>query len=101
MGKTSRLPANCGSQKLWMTSYAPILSETVRPTGTCNSLAVVRLYSGYRNSHHHWWPTTSMVSRLPVGLVFSLKIAFTVGTAIIARIRAGITVQMTSTTVFP
>src|ERR1041385_65033 len=39
-GKTSRLPANWGTQKLWITSTVVIRRFTVFPTGTCISSAV-------------------------------------------------------------
>ena len=45
-GKTSRFPANCGIQKEWSTSTVFIRRSTVRPTGTCISLAVTIPSSG-------------------------------------------------------
>ncbi len=65
-GIRSRLPVRFGTQKLWMTSRDIVLSTTGTPTGMCSSFGVLTrsdgLTSWYWNSHHHWWPTTSIVT---------------------------------------
>ena len=75
--------------------------STVLPVGTSMSPAVTRLYSGYRNSHHHWCPITSITRGLSVGTSAVLKIVWTVGTAMNARMTAGMTVQTISSVVLP
>src|SRR5438034_11466804 len=58
-GIASRLPPSGGAQNEWITSAEVMESCTTLPSGTCNSFAVTSASSGYRNSHHHWWPITS------------------------------------------
>ena len=58
--------------------------------------------SVYLNCHHHCLPTTvTWTTSGPVGFLARLKIVATVGTAITARISAGMIVQLISSTVLP
>ncbi len=66
----------------------------------CSSFAVRIPCSGYVTSNHHWWPMTS-TCMAPGSHSVSSKTVWTVGTAITARIRAGITVQTTSSLALP
>src|SRR5690242_12747914 len=65
-GIRSRLPWILGAQKLWITSAELVSNTTGTPTGTWISFAVVTVKSacgfGYCTSHHHWCPTTLMLT---------------------------------------
>jgi cytochrome c oxidase subunit II len=52
-GSRSCFPASLGTQKLWMTSFDVIATNTGCPTGMWISLAVVMFFPGYVTSHHH------------------------------------------------
>src|SRR5258706_3896626 len=65
------------------------------------AFAVVAPYSGYLNSHHHWWPVTSMFNDPGAACACVMKIVLTVGTAMNTRITAGISVQAISSLVLP
>ena len=49
-GIRSFLPCRFGTQKLWITSSACSVMTTGRPTGTCSSLAVVKMRDGSASS---------------------------------------------------
>src|SRR5438477_283652 len=58
LGTASAVPANCGIQKLWITSRELMSSTTFCPAGSTRSLAVTMSTlpswsRSYSNDHHH------------------------------------------------
>ena len=79
------------------------VSETGVLIGMCISFAVSTPFpwSVYENCHHHCRAVTVTFTTLPVGFLARLKMVATVGTAITARMSAGMTVQLISRTELP
>ena len=102
-GTTSRLPPSWGIQNEWMTSGAFRRKSTTRPAGRCSSLAVATPSAGYLNSHHHWWPATSIRSGSAVaaGASCVLNTARMVGMPMTSRMTAKATVHDISSRVWP
>src|SRR5437773_2062627 len=100
-GMASRLPPSAGAQNEWMTSAEVMDSCTGRPRGRCGSFAVTSASSGYRNSHHHWWPITSTFRASAGASPAVAKMVRTVGTATNTRMTAGASVHAISMTVWP
>src|SRR5690606_4953165 len=97
----SRLPPIWGTQNECSTSLVSSVRLTVRPVGMYISLAVEKPYCGYLNSHQHWWPMTwTSTASEEAGDCVS-KIAFTVGIAMITRMKIGSTVHVISRIVLP
>ena len=103
-GTTSFLPASAGTQNEWITFLLVSVSTTGWCTGMCISLAVKNCapLSVYSYCQNHWRASTfTWMTFGPFGILARLKMVATVGTAITARIRNGMIVQLTSRTMFP
>ncbi len=71
-------------------------------TGIASSFAVTTFSLGYWNCHHHCLPTTlTLIVSAAAGARATSKIVAIVGTAITARITAGMIVHVISSGVLP